>query len=108
VHTWVTEKYEHFPLVSGTYSSKETFSSYVVNLKTLKEVHFWDPQLGIDDSTFFWNALIRFNGDFIGEEVYIPTHSDAVENESTSKSYKSFYKQQHRWGWGMLLYSQLQ
>lgn len=104
VHTWVTEKYEHFPLVAGTYSSKDTFSSYVVNLKTLKEVHFWDPQLGIDDSTFFWNALIRFKGDFMGEEVYIPTHSDAVENESTSKSYKSFYKQQHRWGWGIIVF----
>jgi hypothetical protein len=20
----------------------------------------WDPELGIDDTTFFWNAVIRF------------------------------------------------
>lgn len=104
LHTWITEKFEHIPFVKNALSSKETFSSYVVNLKTLKEVHFWDPQLGIDDSTFFWNALIRYNGDFQGEEVYIPTHSDAVENESVIKSYKSFYKQQHRWGWGVIVF----
>lgn len=104
LHTWVTDKYEHVPFVKSVLSSKETFSSYVVNLKTLKEVHYWDPQLGIDDSTFFWNALVRFKGDFQGEEVYIPTHSDAVENESMIKSYKSFYKQQHRWGWGVIVF----
>lgn len=104
LHTWVTEKYEHVPFVRSILSSKETFSSYVVNLKTLKDVHFWDPQLGIDDSTFFWNALIRFKGEFQGEEVYVPTHSDAVENETMVKSYKSFYKQQHRWGWGVIVF----
>ena len=104
LHAWVTEKYEHLPFKSEALSVKETFSSYVVNLKTLKEVHYWDPQLGIDDSTFFWNALIRYKGDFLGEEVYIPTHSDAVENEGIIKSYKSFYKQQHRWGWGVIIF----
>jgi hypothetical protein len=104
LHTWITEKYEHAPFLKQMLSSKETFSSYVVNLKTLKGVHFWDPQLGIDDSTFFWNALIRNKGEFLGEEVYIPTHSDAVENESLVKSYKSFYKQQHRWGWGVIVF----
>jgi hypothetical protein len=40
----------------------------------------------------------------MGEEVYIPTHSDAVENETRVKSYKSFYKQQHRWGWGVIIF----
>ncbi len=104
IHSWVTEKYEHVSFLKGTLTSRETFSSYVVNLKTLKDVHYWDPQLGIDDSTFFWNALIRFKGDFMGEEVYIPTHSDAVENETRVKSYKSFYKQQHRWGWGVIIF----
>lgn len=83
---------------------KETFSSYVVNLKTVQEVGYWDPQLGIDDTTFYYNALIRFAGDFSGEEVYVPTHSDAVENETTYKSYKSLYKQQLRWGWGAIVF----
>jgi hypothetical protein len=104
LHNWTIDKYEHTPFLKSRFSAKETFSSYIVNLKTLKNVHFWDPQLGIDDSTFFWNALIRFEGNFTGEEVYIPTHSDAVENESMVKSYKSFYKQQHRWGWGVIVF----
>jgi hypothetical protein len=104
LHNWTTDKYEHTPFLKSILSAKETFSSYIVNLKSLKEVHFWDPQLGIDDSTFFWNALVRFKGDFRGEEVYIPTHSDAVENETRLKSYKSFYKQQHRWGWGIIIF----
>jgi hypothetical protein len=83
---------------------KETFSSYVVNLKTVQEIGYWDPQVGIDDTTFYYNALIRFAGDFKGEEVYIPTHNDAVENETPAKSYKSLYKQQLRWGWGAIVF----
>lgn len=83
---------------------RETFSSYVVNLKTVEEVGFWDPEVGIDDTTFYFNALIRYAGDFRGEEVYIPTYNDAVENETRVKSYRSYYKQQLRWGWGVITF----
>ncbi|NLE30847.1 hypothetical protein GX618_01050 [Candidatus Dojkabacteria bacterium] len=104
IHNWTTEKYETIPFSNSVFSSKASFSSYVVNLKTLKEVHYWDPQLGIDDTTFFWNAVVRYKGEFKGEEVYLPSDSDAVENENMVKSYKSFYKQQHRWGWGIIIF----
>ena len=104
IHNWTTEKYETIPLSRSVFSSKATFSSYVVNLRTLKQVHFWDPELGIDDTTFFWNAVIRFKGEFRGEEVYLPSNSDAVENGTMFKSYRSFYKQQHRWGWGIIIF----
>lgn len=104
IHNWTTEKYETIPFSNSVFSSKASFSSYVVNLRTLKEVHFWDPQLGIDDTTFFWNAVVRYKGQFRGEEVYLPSDSDAVENETMVKSYKSFYKQQHRWGWGIIIF----
>ncbi len=83
---------------------RETFSSYVVNLKTVHDVGYWPPDVGIDDTTFYWNALVYFNGDFRGEEVYIPTYNDAVENETTTKTYQSLYKQQHRWGWGIIIF----
>lgn len=83
---------------------RETFSSYVVNLQTVHDVGYWDPQVGIDDTTFYWNALIRFAGDFSGKEVYIPTYNDAVENQTFWKSHKSLYKQQHRWGWGIIVF----
>ncbi len=104
LHNWTTEKYETIPFSNSVFSSKASFSSYVVNLKTLKDVYYWDPQLGIDDTTFFWNAVVRFRGNFRGEEVYLPSDSDAVENETMVKSYKSFYKQQHRWGWGIIIF----
>ncbi len=104
IHNWTTEKYETIPFSRSVFSSKATFSSYVVNLRILKEVHFWDPELGIDDTTFFWNAVVRYKGNFRGEEVYLPSTSDAVENETMIKSYKSFYKQQHRWGWGIIIF----
>ncbi len=83
---------------------RETFSSYVVNLKTVKDVGYWAPDVGIDDTTFYWNALVHFKGDYHGEEVYVPTYNDAVENESATKTYKSLYKQQHRWGWGVIVF----
>jgi len=80
-----------------------TFSAYVVNLFTVKDVHYWDPQLENDDTAFYWNARTRYLGDFRSEVVYIPTYSDAVENETSLKTYKSLWKQQVRWGWGTMV-----
>jgi len=80
-----------------------TFSAYVVNLYTVKDVHYWDPQLENDDTAFYWNARTRYLGDFKSDAVYVPTYSDAVENETSIKTYKSLWKQQVRWGWGTMV-----
>ena len=40
IHNWTTEKYETIPFSSSIFSSKASFSSYVVNLKTVKDVHY--------------------------------------------------------------------
>lgn len=93
LHDWVVRR-----------GGRDTFSSYVVNLKCVDCVHYWDPEIGIDDTTFYWNSLIRFDGDFGGEEVYVPTHSDAVENATILKTHISLYKQQLRWGWGVIVF----
>lgn len=93
IHGWVTSK-----------KIKDAFSSYVVNLQTVREVGYWDPTVGIDDTVFYWNGVVRFKGDFSGEEVYVPTSNDAVENETHMKTYKSYYQQQHRWGWGIIVF----
>ncbi len=84
--------------------SKDTWSSYAVSLKTVKDVNYWCPDIENDDTAFYWNAKVRFDGDFSGEEVYIPTYNDAVENESYIKTHRSLYKQQHRWGWGIIVF----
>lgn len=92
-HNWTIQK-----------GMRDTWSAYFVNLKTVDEAGYWDPEISNDDTYFYWNSIVRFNGDFKGEEVYIPTYNDAVENETFIKSHKSLYKQQHRWGWGIIVF----
>ncbi len=84
-------------------NSKDTWSSYAVNLKTVVDVNYWCPDIANDDTAFYWNAKIRFNGDFTGEEVYIPTYNDAVENENYVDTHQSLYDQQYRWGCGIIV-----
>jgi len=79
---------------------RETYSAYLVNLQTVHDVGYWLPDIGNDDTVFYWYAKVKFDGNFKGEEVYLPTSNDAVENETFLKTHRSFYKQQHRWGWG--------
>src|SRR3989344_4246904 len=64
------------------------------------DANYWDVQIGIDDTVFFWRAFSARNGDFIGVCHYIPYSADAVEGKSYWGSYKSLYKQLVRWGWG--------
>ena len=97
---WVVDKFKRIPFLGERIYVKDTFSSYIVNLKTLKEIEFWDPEIANDDTAFYWNAMVRSKGTFKSQEVYIPTYNDAVENESFVKTHVSYYKQQHRWGWG--------
>ncbi|GAB4157877.1 MAG: hypothetical protein Fur003_1630 [Candidatus Dojkabacteria bacterium] len=93
LHSWVVDR-----------KKKDTFSAYIVNLETVARVGYWDPAVGIDDTTFYWNAKIRFAGDFYGEEVYVPVSNDAVQNKTTLLTYRSLYKQQHRWGAGVIAF----
>lgn len=93
LHAWVVEK-----------KRRDSFSAYVVSLETVQKVGYWDPSVGIDDTTFYWNARTRFDGDFYGEEVYVPVTSDAVENVNTLATYKALYRQQYRWGAGVIVF----
>ncbi|MDD2577925.1 MAG: hypothetical protein PHP96_00865 [Candidatus Dojkabacteria bacterium] len=104
LHYWVLSKDVKIPFTGERLHTKDTFSSYVVNLKTLKEIEFWDPEIPNDDTAFYWNSILRSKGEFRSEEVYVPTYNDAVENKTFIKSHVSFYKQQYRWGWGIINY----
>lgn len=101
MHLWVVDKKRKTPFSKEIVHTKDTFSSYIVNLNTLREIKFWDPEIPNDDTAFYWNTIVRSKGNFKGEEVYIPTYNDAVENETFLKTHISFYKQQYRWGWGI-------
>ncbi|MDD4381885.1 MAG: hypothetical protein PHE21_00890 [Candidatus Dojkabacteria bacterium] len=104
IQNWVVDKYKKLPFSNEKIFTRDTFSSYIVNLATLKKYQYWDPEIANDDTAFFWNALMRSGGSFKSQEVYIPTYNDAVENETYFKSHVSFYKQQYRWGWGIFTY----
>ena len=81
---------------------KETFAAYSCSLQTLVDADFWDVTLGVDDSVFYWRAFFKRNGDFTGVCHWIPYSADAVEAETTIKTYKSLYKHLLRWGWGIV------
>ncbi len=81
---------------------KDTFSCYAASLNTLIAANYWDSQLGIDDTIFYWRAFFARNGDFEGAEHYIPYSADAVQAETYAKSHVSMYKQLLRWGWGVI------
>ena len=82
LQNWVVDKLKKIPFVGENVYVRDSFSSYIVNLKTLKNVEFWDPEIANDDTAFYWNAMVRTKGTFKSEEVYVPTYNDAVENET--------------------------
>lgn len=102
IYTWVMEKSVKSFFTKEEYYTRDTFSSYIVNLNTLKNFEYWDPEIPNDDTAFYWNSMVRSGGKFKGVEVYTPTYSDAVENKDFVSTHVSFYKQQYRWGWGKI------
>ena len=102
MHMWVISQYIRVPFSKERVYVRDTFSSYIVNLGTLKKYKFWDPEIPNDDTAFYWNTMIRSKGKFKSCAVFVPTYNDAVENSTVLKSYQSFYKQQYRWGWGII------
>ena len=102
LYTWVFERSVKSIFTKEEYYTRDTFSSYIVNLKTLQEMEFWDPEIPNDDTAFYWNSMVRTKGNFKGQEVYTPTYNDAVENKDFKSTHVAFYKQQYRWGWGKI------
>lgn len=81
---------------------KDTFSCYAVSLQTLIDADFWDVQVGVDDTIFYWRAFLARDGEFEGAEHYIPYSADAVMSDTYAKSHVSMYRQLLRWGWGVI------
>jgi hypothetical protein len=92
INEWLTEK-----------SQKQSFSCYCSNFRLLERIDFWDATTGAEDTYFFWNAFLFLNGDFRGESFWLPVTMDAVEGQTYVGAFKSLYKQQLRWGWGVLI-----
>jgi len=82
--------------------TKDTFAAYSCSLQTLIDSDYWDVQLGVDDTLFFWRAFYIRDGNFKLAQHYIPYSADAVEGKNYWDAHKSLYKQLLRWGWGAL------
>ena len=82
----------------------DTFSCYSCALTTAIKADFWDPSLGIDDTIFYWRAFKAMDGDFEGKPFFVPIHLDATQGNSYINSHVSLYKQQLRWGWGIIAF----
>ncbi len=82
----------------------DTFSCYSCALTTAIKADFWDPSLGIDDTIFYWRAFKALDGDFEGKPFFIPIHLDATQGSGYLNSHVSLYKQQLRWGWGIIAF----
>ncbi len=82
--------------------AKDTFAAYSSSLQTLIDIDYWDVQLGVDDTIFYWRAFYIRDGNFKIAGHYIPYSADAVEGKDFIHSHKSLYKQLFRWGWGAI------
>ncbi|MBI2414712.1 glycosyltransferase family 2 protein [candidate division WWE3 bacterium] len=82
---------------------KETFSCYSASLQTLIDANYWDVQVGVDDTIFYWRSFFARGGDFIGVHHFIPYSADAVQGSDYLKSHKSMYLQLRRWAWGTIV-----
>ncbi|MFA5188528.1 MAG: glycosyltransferase family 2 protein [Patescibacteria group bacterium] len=79
-----------------------TFSSHAMSFKALVDVGFWEKDIVTDDSRIFLQCFIHYNGDYEVTPIYIPVSMDTViADTSIWEGFKSLYKQQRRWGWGV-------
>lgn len=84
------------------HTTEASFSCYSASLQTLIDADYWDVQLGVDDTIFYWRAFFARKGKFDGIPHFIPYSADAVQGSTYWGSYKSLYKQLVRWGWGAI------
>lgn len=79
-----------------------TFSSHAMSFKALVDVGFWQKDIVTDDSRIFLQCFLHYNGQFDVTPMYIPVSMDSVDaHDGWWKGFKSLYKQQRRWAWGV-------
>lgn len=78
-----------------------TFSSHSMTLKALHDVGYWQRDIVSEDSRIFWQALIRYDGNYRTEPLYTTVSMDAALAPSWWKTLKNQYKQKRRWAWGI-------
>lgn len=78
-----------------------TFSSHSMSWQALVDVNFWEKRIVTEDSRIFLQCLIRYDGDYRVEPLYLPVSMNTVMVPSLWRSIVNLYKQQRRWAWGI-------
>lgn len=78
-----------------------TFSSHSMSWQALVDVGFWEKRIVTEDSRIFLQCLIRYNGAYRVQPLYLPVSMNTVMVKGLWKSLVNLYKQQRRWAWGI-------
>lgn len=78
-----------------------TFSSHSMSFKALVDVGFWEPDVVSDDSRIFLQCLLRYQGDYRVEPIYVPVSMSTVYMGKFWRSIRNQYLQIRRWAWGV-------
>ena len=77
-----------------------SFSSQSIPFSTLSEIGFWHRNIVSEDSRIFWQAFLKYHGNFKTTPLFYPVSMDAPIAEKFWGTMKNIYKQQRRWAWG--------
>lgn len=78
-----------------------TFSSQSIPFSVLRDIGFWATDVVSEDSRIFWQAYLRYDGDFRVVPLEYPVSMDANVTPKFWGTLRNLYKQQRRWGWGV-------
>ncbi len=78
-----------------------TFASHSMSFRALVDVGFWQKDIVTEDSRIFLQCLLRYEGDYSVEPIYVPVSMDTVMADTRWQSLVNLYKQQRRWAWGV-------
>ncbi len=77
-----------------------SFSSHAVPLRALLDVGGWDVTRISEDSRIYWQAYMRYSGDYYVVPLPVMVSMDAVQADGWWNTLGSLYKQKRRWAWG--------
>lgn len=78
-----------------------TFSSQSIGFESLNEIGFWQTNVVSEDSRIFWQALLRFDGDWQTIPMFFPIYMDANVADTFWQTLKNQYGQIQRWSYGV-------
>ncbi len=78
-----------------------TFSSHSMSWQALVDIDFWEKRIVTEDSRIFLQCLIRYDGAYRVEPLYIPVSMNTVTVPSLWRTLANLYRQQRRWAWGV-------